>query len=138
MLLLTDGEHNVPPPALKPRQASQLAAKMVVPIYTIDAGGESPAEVADREGNSGSAADRANAERILQAVAKITGGQCFRARDSQGLINVCRDIDRLERQPIQSFQYRRYYEGYPWFGLAALVLLLGVRVCEMTLWQTVP
>ena len=138
MLLLTDGEHNVPAPALKPRQASQLAAKMGVPIYAIDAGGESLTGVADHERSGESAADRANAEHILQAVAKITGGQCFRAHDSQALVNVCRDIDRLERQPIQSFQYRRYYEGYPWFGLAAVVLLLGVRVCEMTLWQTVP
>src|SRR5205807_711003 len=65
MLLLTDGEHNVPPPALKPRQAAQIAARMSVPIYTIDAGGESPAEVADREASAGSAADRANAERSL-------------------------------------------------------------------------
>jgi Ca-activated chloride channel homolog len=138
MLLLTDGEHNVPPPALKPRQAAQIAARMEVPIYTIDAGGESANEAADREGSPASAADRANAERILQAVAKLTGGQCFRAHDSQALLNVCRDIDRLERQPIQSFQYRRYYEGYPWFGLAALVFLVGVRVCEMTLWQRVP
>jgi Ca-activated chloride channel family protein len=147
MLLLTDGEHNVPPPALKPRQAAQIAARMGVPIYTIDAGGGSSAEGADQAGSggletrptsAGSVEDRANAERILQAVAKITGGQCFQAHDSQALVHVCRDIDRLERQPIQSFQYRRYYEGYPWFGLAALVFLLGVRVCEMTLWQTVP
>jgi Ca-activated chloride channel homolog len=138
MLLLTDGQHNVPAPALKPRQAAQLAAKMGVPIHTIDAGGESPTEGANREGSTESAADRANAERILQAVAKITGGQCFRAHDSQALVNVCRDIDRLERQPIQSFQYRRYYDGYPWLGLAAFVFLLGVRVCETTLWQAVP
>jgi Ca-activated chloride channel family protein len=134
LILLTDGEHNVPPPALKPRQAAQIAARLRVPIYTIDAGGESASEAPERD----RAADRANAERALQAVAKMTGGQYFRAYDSQALLGVCRDIDRLERQPIQSFQYRRYYEGYPWFGLASLVFLAGVRVLEMTLWQRVP
>jgi Ca-activated chloride channel family protein len=137
MVLLTDGEHNVPSPALKPRQAAQIAAQLRVPIYAIDAGGQSGSEASSREVHTGSE-DRLNAERILQAVAKITGGQYFRAHDSQTLLAVCRDIDRLERQPIQSFQYRRYYEGYMWFGLAALVLLLGVQALDMTLWQRVP
>jgi len=39
IILLSDGEHNVPPPALKPRQAAQLAANLHIPIYAIDAGG---------------------------------------------------------------------------------------------------
>ena len=30
IVLLTDGEHNVQPPALKPREAAQLAGKMLV------------------------------------------------------------------------------------------------------------
>jgi Ca-activated chloride channel family protein len=134
MVLLTDGEHNVPPPALRPRQAAQIAAQLRVPIYAIDAGAQSGS---DREGHAGSE-DRVNAEHILQAVAKITGGRYFQAHDSQSLLAVCRDIDRLERQPIQSFQYRRYYEGYTWFGLASLVLLVGMQVLDMTLWQRVP
>jgi Ca-activated chloride channel family protein len=137
MLLLTDGEHNVPPPALKPRQAAQIAAKLGVPIYAIDAGSDS-GETSEGESGGATAADRANAVRSLHAVAKMTGGRYFRAHDSRTLLAVCREIDRLERQPIQSFQYRRYYEGYPWFGLAALIMLMGVRVLEMTLWQRVP
>src|SRR5579871_932795 len=138
MLLLTDGEHNVPPPALKPRQAAQIAASFGVPIYTIDAGGEPAGETTDPEGRAQSAAERANAEEILHAVAKITKGRSFCAHDGQTLLAVCRDIDQLERQPIQSFQYRRFYEGYPWFGLASLVLLVGVCVFEMTWWQRSP
>jgi Ca-activated chloride channel family protein len=137
MLLLTDGEHNVPPPALKPRQAAQIAVKLGVPIYTIDAGSES-GEASEHESGSNPAADRANAAQILQAVAKITGGRYFAAHDSRTLLAVCREIDRLERQPIQSFQYRRYYEGYPWFCLASLIMLMGVRMLEMTVWQRVP
>jgi Ca-activated chloride channel family protein len=137
MLLLTDGEHNVPPPALKPRQAAQLAAKLSVPIYAIDAGTDS-GEENERDTSAASASDRANGVRSLQAIAKISGGRYFQAHDSQGLLGVCREIDRLERQPIQSFQYRRFYEGYPWIGLASLILLVGLRVMEMTWWQRVP
>jgi Ca-activated chloride channel family protein len=146
MMVLTDGEHNVPPPALKPRQAAQFAAGLGVPIYVIDAGPASSRTTqapegsvpAGEEGSIQSAADRVNAEQILQGVAKITGGRYFPAHDSQTLVAVCHDIDRLERRPIQSFQYRRYYEGYPWFGAAALVFLLGVYVLEMTLWRRTP
>ncbi len=54
------------------------------------------------------------------------------------MLSVCQEIDRLERQEIQSFQYRRYHEAYPWFGLAAFVVIVLIRVLELTIWQRVP
>jgi len=48
------------------------------------------------------------------------------------------EIDRLERQEIQSFQYRRYYDVYMWLGLSALCLFVGVQLLEMTFWQRIP
>jgi Ca-activated chloride channel homolog len=136
LILLSDGEHNVPPPALKPRQAAQLAANLRVPVYAVDTGGESAGS--EVEGTADSAADRVNGEKTLQAVARITKGRHFRAQDTQTLLAVCREIDRLERGEIQSFQYRRYHEAYPWFALAALTLFAGARVLEMTVWRRVP
>jgi Ca-activated chloride channel family protein len=134
MVLLSDGEHNEPPPALKPRQAAQLAANLHVPIYAIDAGGDAPAS----ENQADSVTDRQQGERILQAVARISGGRSFRAHDAKTLLAVCQQIDRLERQEIQSFQYRRFHEAYAWFGLAAFGLLIGVQVLELTWWRRVP
>jgi Ca-activated chloride channel family protein len=137
LILLSDGEHNVPPPALKPRQAAQLAANLHVPIYTIDAGGEPSAK--ETEGDNAQAMEqRAEGERSLQAIAKLTGGRSFKARDTKSLLAVCQAIDHLERQEIQSFQYRRYYEAYPWLAGAALALLVGVQLLELTIWQRVP
>jgi Ca-activated chloride channel family protein len=138
IVLLSDGEHNVPPPALKPRQAAQLAANLRVPIYAIDAGGEPAAGAPDGEGETRSAQDRLKGEQGLQAVAHLTGGRYFRAHDARSLLAVYQEIDRLEKQEVESFQYRRYYEGYPWFGLAAFVFLVTVQVLEMTWWQRVP
>ncbi len=40
LVFLTDGESNVPPPALTPRQAAQLAGNLGIPIYAIGAGPE--------------------------------------------------------------------------------------------------
>jgi Ca-activated chloride channel family protein len=144
IILLSDGEHNIPPPALTPRQAAQLAANQGVIIYTIDAGGEvSTAEAlegapADSDSAPTAAELRASGKKALQAVAEITGGRYFEARDAASLLGVCQDIDRLERQPIISFQYRRYYDGFAWFGLGSLVLLVGAYVLETTVWQRLP
>jgi Ca-activated chloride channel family protein len=149
LILLSDGEHNVPPPALKPRQAAQLAASLRVPIYCINAAGDMEGREARGEGRGSEdevfprpsrLAPHASpaGENTLQAVAQVTGGRSFRAQDGRSLLTVCQEIDRLERGSIESFQYRRYYEAYPWCGLAAVVLLIVVFTLEMTWWQRVP
>lgn len=125
ILLLSDGDHNVPPPALKPRQAAQLAASLKVPIYTIDANPE-PAE------------GRVNGEQTLRTIAQLTGGQYFQAGDLASLLDVCRRFDRLEQQPIESFQYRRFHEGYPWFGLAAFATWVLLGFLEGTMARRLP
>ena len=143
MILLSDGEHNVPPPALTPRQAAQLAANEGIPIYTIDAGGISGTP----EGADGKPGEtdketaeriRASAEKTMRAIAQITGGRHFKARDTESLFQVCREIDRLERQEIQSFQYRRYFEGYWTFGLASFGFLAMIGLLESTILRTAP
>jgi Ca-activated chloride channel family protein len=137
LVLLTDGEHNVPPPALKPRQAAQLAGNMGVPVYVIDAGSDAPPRGAEGAAEA-SAIDRLNAKKTLQEVARMTKGRYFQASDTKALLEVCGEIDRLERREIESFQYRRYAEGYPWFGLAAFALLLAVQVLDLTRWRRLP
>jgi Ca-activated chloride channel family protein len=140
LVLLSDGEHNVPPPALKPRQAAQLAANLRVPVYTIDAGGETNVEegIGTTPPTQTAAEIRADGVKTLQTVAQITGGRYFRARDTETLLAVCREIDRLERKNIQSFIYQRYYEAYPWVGLAAFCCWITVVVLEATVWRKLP
>jgi Ca-activated chloride channel family protein len=142
LVLLTDGEHNVPDPrsGWSPRQAAQIAASLDVPIYAIDAGGavgaaepgvhapagQSPAEVRQR------------AVDTLQDMAKITHGEYYRAGDTAGLLEAYRAIDRLQRSDVQSFQYRRYHEGYPWFAAAALLLFVAAVGLDFTVWRRLP
>jgi Ca-activated chloride channel family protein len=137
LVVLTDGEHNVPPPALKPRQAAQLAGSLGVPIYTIDAGTDLPPKAPEAVDDT-SVADRLNAKKVLQEVARMTRGKYFQASDTKALLEVCSQIDRLERREIESFHYRRYAEAYPWFGLGAFILLLAVLVLELTWWRRIP
>lgn len=133
IVLLSDGEGNVPPPALKPRQAAQLAGNLGIPIYAIDAGKEtSQAEEAQPAG------DGLQARKSLQEIATISRGRYFQAGAGLALLEVYRQIDQLERQEIKSFQYRRYYEGFAWFSLAALGLWLTVVLLETTVWRRLP
>jgi Ca-activated chloride channel family protein len=134
IVLITDGEHNVPPPALTPRQAAQLAANLRVPVYVIDAGGGE----ANATRAPGALTARAVARRSLEAVAGMTGGRYFAASDAAGLNAVCGQIDRLERTGVPSFSYRRYSEGYALAALVALVLWVGVLALEQTVWRRLP
>jgi Ca-activated chloride channel family protein len=141
LVLLSDGEQSVPAPrsGWTPRQAAQVAASLGVPIYAVDAGGEL-APTSDPRYLEAAAAREAG-RKTMQDVAEITsgaGGRYFEAGDGQALLEIGRAIDRLERQPVESFQYRRYHEGYPWFGLASLVLLMTAVVFDLTVWRRLP
>jgi Ca-activated chloride channel family protein len=133
LVLLSDGEHNVPTPALTPRQAGQLAANRGVPVYTIDAGGDPPHGAPAEDVQA-----RATGRKALQAVAALTGGRSFAAHDAAVLVDVMAAIDRLERRPVESFQYRRYAEAYPWCAAAALACFVLALGLELTAWRRVP
>jgi len=133
MILLSDGEHNYLAPRSEwtPRQAGQIAANLGVPIYAIDAGSQPDSEA---EPNP----VRAQGIRTLRDLAQITGGKYFQARDADGLLAVYRDIDQREHEEIESFQYRRYHEGFRWFALAGFVLYASACVLDRTVWLRVP
>lgn len=134
LILLSDGEHNIsregPSDPLKPKQAAQLAANLGIRVYTIDAGGEPtaamPPEVLEQ---------RRQGRETLQAVASLTGGRAFAATSGTELLAAYREISTLEKSEVQSYQYRRYYEYYPWFAAAALGLLLAAHLLERTRWR---
>jgi Ca-activated chloride channel family protein len=139
LVLLSDGEHNV---ALEgdrktflPRQAARIAANLPtpIPIYTIDAAGDPPPGATDEE-----AKQRLEGQAVLRDVATLTGGQAFAAGSAADLLAAYRQIDLLEREPVESFQYRRYVEYYPWCAAAALACLLAGRLLDLTAWRRVP
>jgi Ca-activated chloride channel homolog len=129
VVFLTDGESNVPE-KLKPRQAAQMAANLGVPIYAIDA---SPEPKNDEE-----AAEVKRARVMMQAITKMTDGTYFRAQDARGLSRAYESIDRLERERIVSFQYRRYRELFAWLAAAALASWLILIALEATTWRKTP
>jgi Ca-activated chloride channel family protein len=137
IILLSDGEHTQTKEGKdaehKPRAAAQLAANLKYPIYTIDAGGDLP-PTADPE----SLATREAGRRALRDVAEMTGGKAFTVTDGPAMLAAYKEIEALERTPVETYQYRRYFEYYPWCAGAALVLLLAAHLLERTRWRVVP
>ncbi len=138
LIMLSDGEHNFErdDPArkpLKPKQAAQLAANLNIPIYTIDTGGDPATDATSDE-----IKQRQDGRRVNEAVAKLTGGRAFTANDGTELLKVCRELDKLERQEVLSFNYRRYFEAAPYLIGLALFNLLLLLFLDATYWRVTP
>jgi Ca-activated chloride channel family protein len=131
LVLLTDGEDNEPRnrSGWTTTQMANLAQSLGIIIHAIDAG---PPEAGEPS------ALRLLAEQTLEELAALTGGQYLQATDTASLAQACRSIDRLERSPIASFQYRRYHEGYPWLGAAGFALFALAEILTRTWWRRVP
>jgi len=124
MVLLTDGVNNRG--SIDPRTAARAAAAVGIRIYAVGVGTEGMAPVPVGRGLFGLRYEMRPVEiddALLTEVARITGGRYFRARDAAALERITREIDRLERVPVQTRTYVRFTELYRWpLLLAALAL----------------
>ena len=108
VILLTDGANNAG--ALEPIKAAQLANRAEVKIYTIGVGAR---------GASGLD------EKSLAEVAKITGGQFFRARNPAELEAIYQELNRLEPVDQEAETIRPTISLYHWpLGIAFVLSLL--------------
>ena len=111
MILLTDGENTRG--EIDPITAAQLAATYDIRIYTIGAGtlnGSAPVPTIVRGRRIMQMAPVSIDEDTLKEIAKITGGQYFRATDTDSLKNIYATIDELEKTEIEERHYVHYSE----------------------------
>src|ERR1044071_4627693 len=131
VLLLTDGENNKG--LIDPRTAAATAAAYGIRVYTIGVGTIGEAPIPTGRGLGGFRYELLPVridEPLLREIADKTGGRYFRARDSEALSRIFRQIDQLEKTPIQVTRYTKYEEATRpllLLGLAALAfeLLIG-------------
>lgn len=132
LILLTDGQDTAS--SVKPLEAAQLAADLGIRIYTIGIG----ADALTLPGLFGSRFGRRNVnpsaeldEAGLQEIASLTGGEYFRARNPQELVNIYKLLDQLEPVEQETTRYRpRQALGYlPLLGALLLSYLLALRHC---------
>ena len=129
LVLLTDGANTAG--EVSPLKAAELAADKGLKIYTIGIGAD---EMIVRSffGNRRVNPSRDLDETTLQAIADKTGGQYFRARDTEQLQQIYQLLDQLE--PVEKDQqyFRPRSELFYWplsfaLLLASVIGLIGLR-----------
>ncbi|MCP4040307.1 MAG: VWA domain-containing protein, partial [bacterium] len=121
IILLTDGVSNSG--AIDPLQAAALAAQHDIKVYAIGAGRTGLAPVPVKMPDGRTVVRRARVEldeKTLQEIAQRTGGRYFHAASSEGLEEVYREIDELERTQITEVRYLQYSEHYDRWVVASL------------------
>jgi len=121
LILLTDGANTAG--EVTPIKAAQLAAQQHLKIYTIGVGADEMIQQSffgSRKINPSADLD----EKTLRYIAEHTGGQYFRARDTQELQGIYRLLDELEPAEKDSETLRPEQSLYYWF-LAASLFLVG-------------
>lgn len=124
LIVLTDGVNTAG--VVEPEKAAQIAKDAGVKIYTVAFGGDGSAVSVfgfRLPLGGGDDVDEAG----LQRIAQMTGGQSFRARDTESLAKIYAEIDRLEPVRQQGQMIRPKIERYPLpLGGALGLLLLSV------------
>jgi Ca-activated chloride channel homolog len=139
ILLLTDGENNKG--LIDPRTAAATAAAFGIKVYTIGVGTIGEAPIPTGRGLGGFRYEMLPVridEPLLQEIAQKTGGRYFRAKDTEALSRIFRQIDALEKTPIQITRYTRYDETTRPLILVGLATLALELLLATTLVVRVP
>jgi Ca-activated chloride channel family protein len=136
IILLTDGANNAG--RIGPVTAAEAVDAFGIRVYTIGIGksGMVPVPIDDQGNTTVTESDLDEA--TLQAIARATDGQYFRAEDMPDLQQVYDQIDRLERSEVQRqvvVNWQEQSEIILWVALAALV---AERLLRHTLFETIP
>jgi Ca-activated chloride channel homolog len=139
VVLITDGRNNRG--EIDPTTATALAKSLGIRVYTIGVGtrGEAPYPVNDPVLGKRYVYFRADVDDdTLRAIAETTGGQYFRATDTESLHEIFKSIDALEKTDIKVKHYMRYSELFPWFAWPGIGLFLVELVLANTRLRRLP
>ena len=139
LILLTDGVNNMG--KVSPLLAAEAAKTLGIKIYTIGAGvrGEAPFPAKDAYGQTHIVMVPSDVdEDTLSKIAEMTGGQFFRATDTEKLNETYAQIDRMEKTTHTIRRYEHVSELFAWAVVPGL-LVLGTTFClEQTRFRRLP
>jgi len=138
IILLTDGRNNAG--NLAPLQAAQTAKAFGIKIHTIGVGtrGKAPFLVNSIFGQRYVYQEVDIDEVTLKEIAKITGGQYFRATDLESLESIYKQIDKMEKSEVKVFDHSEYTELFHYFLIPAILFLLFEIIVSNTLLRRLP
>jgi Ca-activated chloride channel homolog len=126
IILLTDGVNNRG--SIDPITAAGIAAGLGIRVYTIGVGsrGVAPFPVQTPYGIQYRSIEADIDEEVLREIAGMTGGTYFRATDEEKLIEIYREIEKLEQSKIEVKHFNASREEYRSLArMAGIMLILG-------------
>jgi len=139
IIMLTDGVNNAG--AANPLTTAEAAKALGIKIYTIGAGtqGEAPFPARDMFGQPHMQMVKVEIDdKMLTDIANATGGQYFRATDTDSLTHIYEEINKLETTTRKLKKYQQYEELYLWFLVPGLLVLLLELVLSQTRFRRLP
>ncbi|MEO5913124.1 MAG: VWA domain-containing protein [Luteolibacter sp.] len=139
IILLTDGVNNAG--SVNPLTAAEAAKALGIKVYTIGTGtrGEAPMPAQDAFGRTHMQMVKVEIdEEMLRKVSEATGGQSFRATDTDSLEKIYDSINQLEKTTRKLKKYQQYDELYLWFLAPGLCLMLLELVLSQTRYRRLP
>ena len=139
LIVLTDGMNNAG--TASPEIAAEAAKTLGIKIYTIGAGtrGYAPYPVKDPWGRIHYRRTKVDIdEKTLKKIAEMTGGQYFRATDTDSLQQIYSVINELEKTKRSVRQFSTYKELYLYPLIGGLVLLALELLLSVTRYRRMP
>jgi Ca-activated chloride channel family protein len=139
IILLTDGVNNSG--QIDPLTAAEAAKALGVKVYTVGAGRPGTVPVPAQTAFGGTEIvyqESTLDEETLRQVADITGGQYFRAEDTEGLKNIYQEINSLEKSKVEVQVFNQYHELAGWLIVPAILLFILEMTLRNTAFRTVP
>ncbi|MBF0553029.1 MAG: VWA domain-containing protein [Nitrospirae bacterium] len=139
VILLTDGRNNMG--TISPMTAAEAARALNIRVYTIGAGAKGPVPypMKDPLGNIVYQQVEIDVDDdTLTDIARLTGGQYFRATDFSSLRKIYADIDKLEKTRFEEKRFFEYKEFFHYFLIAAVALLLLETGLKTTILRRIP
>lgn len=139
IILLTDGINNAG--KVSPLTAAKAAKALGIKIYTIGAGtrGLVPYPAQGFFGQTVYQNVRIEIdEDTLKKIAQETGGKYFRATDTESLRKIYKEIDLLEKTPIEETGFQEYKELFSKFLIIGLMFLMLEVIASNTILRRLP
>jgi Ca-activated chloride channel family protein len=138
IILLTDGVNNSG--FIDPNTAADLALSFGIKTYTIGLGsnGNALAPIAInpngtfRYGLTKVEID----EKLLESIAKQTGGLYFRATNNERLKDIYQEINKLEKTEVEEFKYSNAQEMYRRFVLMSFLFIFLEWFLRLTIFKS--
>lgn len=141
IILLTDGKESAPTTRIiDPLTALEIAKAEHVKVYTVGMGvaPSTIVESTDVQNKNNNSSSAFLDENLLQRIATETGGKYFRALDHEGLKNIYKQIDSMEKSKVEITTTKKYEDYFPLLLLAALGILFLEMILRFTVLKKFP